>query len=91
MWWYVARGKPPPVNAADESRTLYRALRSVWVLSLPFVLYGTAFFLIGMAPFVSGYEGKKWIQNVAIACYATASSSGSLFFALNFGDQGGAP
>lgn len=44
-----------------------------------------------MAPLVDGVDGKKWIQNVAAGCYATASSSGALFFALNFGDQGGAP
>lgn len=66
-------------------------LKSIWVLSLPFAFFGLAFFMIGMAPLVSGLEGKKWIQGVAAGCYATASSSGSLFFALNFGDQGGAP
>ena len=44
-----------------------------------------------MAPLVSGDESRRWIQSVAAGCYATASSSGSLFFALNFGDQGAAP
>lgn len=29
-----------------------------------------------------------WMQNVATGLYAAASSSGSIFFALNFGDQG---
>ena len=66
-------------------------MKSIWVLSLPFVFYGSAFFLIGMSPLVSGSEDRKWLHNVAAASYATASSSGSLFFALNFGDQGGTP
>lgn len=32
-----------------------------------------------------------WVQNVATGFYAFASASGSIFFALNFGDDGGAP
>ncbi|KAK3698923.1 hypothetical protein LTR37_016710 [Vermiconidia calcicola] len=71
--------------------SLYRTQKSIWVLSLPFAFFGLAFFLIGMAPLVSGDESRRWIQSVAAGCYATASSSGSLFFALNFGDQGAAP
>lgn len=70
---------------------LYRTLKSFWVLSLPFFFYGLAFLLIGLAPLATEHDGTKWVQNVATACYAIASSSGSLFFALNFGDQGGAP
>lgn len=31
------------------------------------------------------------MQNVATGLYAFASSSGSIYFALNFGDEGGAP
>ena len=31
------------------------------------------------------------MQNLGTAMYAVASSSGSIFFALNFGDEGGAP
>ena len=49
------------------------------------------FFGLGMAHFASTPSGRGWIQNVATAMYATASSSGSLYFALNFGDEGGAP
>ena len=70
---------------------LYRTLKSVVVISAPFLFYGFAFVFIGIAPFVSSPGGKGWIQNVAAGCYAAASSSGSIFFALNFGDQGGAP
>ena len=67
---------------------LFRRLKSRWVLSLPFAFYGTAFFLIGMTPFVRDMQARGWVQNVATGFYALASSSGSLFFALNFGDEG---
>ena len=70
---------------------VYRSYKSFRVLSLPFLFYGSAFFLIGTAAITNSANGKMWVQNIATACYAIASSSGSLFFALNFGDQGGAP
>lgn len=66
---------------------VFRRLKSVYVLSLPFVFYGLAFFLIAFAPF-AGSVARGWVQNVATGSYAVASSSGSLFFALNFGDEG---
>ncbi len=72
-------------------RAVFRTFKSVYVLSIPFVFYGLAFFFVGLAPLVKGFSGRGWVQNVATGCYATASSSGSIFFALNFGDQGGAP
>ncbi|KAJ9640066.1 Cell wall alpha-1,3-glucan synthase ags1 [Coniosporium tulheliwenetii] len=70
---------------------VFQKFKSVYVLSLPFLFYGLAFFFIGMAPFASTVSGRGWVQNVATGLYATASSSGSIFFALNFGDEGGAP
>lgn len=72
-------------------RAVFRKFKSVYVLSVPFMFYGLAFFLVGLTPFVKGFSDRGWVQNVAIGCYATASSSGSIFFSLNFGDQGGAP
>lgn len=69
---------------------LFRRLKSRYVLSIPFAFYGLAFFLIGMGPFATG-NTRGWIQNVGTGLYSVASSSGSLFFALNFGDEGGAP
>ncbi|RDW75869.1 glycoside hydrolase family 13 protein [Coleophoma crateriformis] len=66
-------------------------LKSIYVLSCPFFFYGMAFFLLGMAPFVSGTNSRGWIQNVATGFYSVAASSGSIFFALNFGDEGGSP
>ena len=70
---------------------IFRKLPSLYVLSLPFLLYGLAFTLIGLTPFVHSLSGRGWVQNIATAMYATASSSGSIYFALNFGDEGGAP
>lgn len=70
---------------------LYRRIASVYVLSSPFAFYGLAFLLLGIAPFVQNGSTRFWIQNVATGLYATASSSGALFFSLNFGDEGGAP
>ncbi|KAF1984700.1 glycosyltransferase family 5 protein [Aulographum hederae CBS 113979] len=69
----------------------FRRLRSVYVLSTPFIFYGLAFLFIGVAPFVHSYDGRGTIQKVASGLYTVASSSGSIFFALNFGDEGGAP
>ncbi|TID22987.1 glycosyltransferase family 5 protein [Venturia nashicola] len=70
---------------------VFRTLKSMYVLSLPFVFYGLAFVFLGMAPFLSMGSGRDWMRNIATALYTTASSSGSLFFAMNFGDEGGSP
>jgi alpha-1,3-glucan synthase len=70
---------------------LFRRLKAVYVLSTPFVFYGLAFLMLGLAPLVHSTGGKGWMLNVASGMYATASSSGSLFFAMNFGDEGGSP
>lgn len=67
---------------------LYRRLQTVYVVSLPFCFYALAFFLIGMSPFGPGSSGKAWLQMVATGFYALASSSGALFFAVNFADEG---
>lgn len=67
---------------------LYRRLKTVHVLSSPFALYGIAFLLIGLAPLGKSVVGTGWIQNVATGFYALASSSGSIYFAVNFGDEG---
>ncbi|KAL4939530.1 hypothetical protein BDV06DRAFT_224955 [Aspergillus oleicola] len=70
---------------------LFRFCKSVVVLSLPWFFYGLSFVLIGVAHFESGGFSRVWIQNVGAGTYAAASASGSLFFALNFGDENGAP
>ncbi|KAK3376860.1 alpha-1,3-glucan synthase [Lasiosphaeria ovina] len=70
---------------------LSRTTRSIYSLSLPWIFYGAAFALIGAAPFFKNLNTRSWVQNVATGLYATGSSSGALFFAFNFGDEGGAP
>ena len=70
---------------------LYRRLQTVYVLSLPFLIYGLAFLFIGFAPLGPTISGRGWIQNAATGLYAAASASGSVYFAVNFGDEGGAP
>jgi alpha-1,3-glucan synthase len=67
---------------------LYRNVHSVWLLTAPFILYGLAFFIIGMAPYAYPGGGRSWIYNTATGIYALASSSGSFYFALNFGTEG---
>lgn len=67
---------------------MFRTLKSMYVLSLPFAFYGLAFVFLGMAPLLSMGSGRDWMRNIATALYTTASSSGSLFFAMNFGDEG---
>ncbi|KAJ5363053.1 3-isopropylmalate dehydratase [Penicillium brevicompactum] len=69
----------------------FRYCKSVLVLSVPWFLYGTAFLVIGVAHFESNSYNRGWIQNIGSGLYAAASSSGSIFFALNFGDESGAP
>ena len=67
---------------------VYRKFKSLYVLSVPFAIYGLAFVLVGMAPFLSPGSGRDTMRNVATGLYAAASASGSIFFALNFGDDG---
>jgi alpha-1,3-glucan synthase len=67
---------------------LFRTMKARFVLSVPFVMYGIAFLFIGMAPFLPKGAGRNWMRNVADGVYAAASASGSLYFALNFGDEG---
>ncbi|KAL4758187.1 alpha-1,3-glucan synthase Ags1 [Aspergillus foveolatus] len=70
---------------------VFRYFKSIVCLSTPWFLYGIAFLFIGSAHFESDSFTRGWIQNVGSGFYAAASSSGSIFFALNFGDEGGAP
>ncbi|KAJ5569634.1 uncharacterized protein N7459_009064 [Penicillium hispanicum] len=69
----------------------FRFCKSVLVLTVPWFLYGLAFLIIGVAHFEPDSFARGWIQNVGSGIYAAASSSGSIFFALNFGDESGAP
>jgi alpha-1,3-glucan synthase len=66
---------------------LFRRFQSLYSLSLPWFFYGLAFLLLGVSPFIP-FTARGAVQDVATAMYATGASSGSLFFALNFGDEG---
>jgi alpha-1,3-glucan synthase len=68
---------------------MYRTMSPRFVTSVPFAFYGLGFVLVGLAPFITNTGGRQWARNIATGMYATASASGSLFFALNFGDEGG--
>ncbi|KAK0633963.1 hypothetical protein B0T14DRAFT_561497 [Immersiella caudata] len=69
---------------------MFRRFSALYSLSLPWLFYGLAFLLLGVTPFLP--EGSRAaMQNTATALYATGASSGALFFAMNFGDEGGAP
>ena len=67
---------------------LFRLKPSVYVLSLPWVFYGLAFFMIGI-PSVSTalHPAHTALANAATWCYAIASAAGFLFFGLNFGEE----
>ena len=67
---------------------LFRKVKLIYVLAIPFAFYGLAFFFLGLAPYASTIVGRGWVQNVATAFYAIASSSGAFFFAMNFGSEG---
>ena len=70
----------------------YRTVKSVHLLSAPFLLYGVSLLLLGTSPFLpaAGLALPR-LQDAATALYTIASASGSLYFALNFGDEGGSP
>jgi alpha-1,3-glucan synthase len=70
---------------------MVRKLASRFALSLPFLFYGLAFFLVGVAPFGASPNSRGWIQDVSSGFYSFASASGSLYFALNFASEGGVP
>jgi alpha-1,3-glucan synthase len=67
---------------------LTRYVKLLYLLTVPFLLYGLAFLLIGTSPFVHDLNRRFWTQSIATGLYAAASASGSLFFAFNFGDEG---
>lgn len=69
----------------------FRLLKSVHLLSLPFTLYALSLLLLGLSVVLPTTSAIAGIQNTATGLYTIASASGSLYFALNFGDEGGSP
>ena len=66
---------------------LFRKFKSVYTLAAPFLFYGLAFFFLALAPCVESARNARWLQNIATAHYAAASSSGGFYFALNFANE----
>ncbi|KAK0612409.1 putative cell wall alpha-1, 3-glucan synthase [Bombardia bombarda] len=69
---------------------MFRRLQALYTLSLPWFFYGLAFMLLGVTPFLPE-SIRPSVQNTASALYASGASSGAIFFAMNFGDEGGVP
>jgi alpha-1,3-glucan synthase len=70
---------------------VFRRFQAIYCLSIPFYFYALAFFLIGLPSFPHFSHAREWINNAGTAFYAVASASGSLFFSLNFADEGPLP
>lgn len=55
---------------------LFRMFKSAYVLSFPFLFYGLAFFVLGLANNAAKVVNMwDWAENIATAFYSTASSS----------------
>ena len=67
---------------------MFRSLKSAYVLSVPYFFYGLAFLFVGIAASLKSSADRDWMMKIALGMYVSASSSGSLFTALNFGDEG---
>ena len=65
-----------------------RNFKSVYALSIPWAFFGLAFLMLGVAPFIGDWRVAEAVTNTATCMYAAGASSGSLAFALNFGDEG---
>jgi alpha-1,3-glucan synthase len=67
---------------------MFRLKPYVWVLSLPWVFFGLAFFLIGLPSINSSVApAHRALSNAATCFYAIGSAAGFLFFGLNFGEE----
>lgn len=70
---------------------LFRIFKSVYVLSFPFLFYGLAFFVLGLANNAKTVSVRDWVENIATAFYSTASSSYWVYFSLNFANERWSP
>ncbi|KAJ7219301.1 modular protein with glycoside hydrolase family 13 and glycosyltransferase family 5 domains, partial [Mycena pura] len=70
---------------------LFRLKPSVYILSIPWIFFGLAFFLIGLPSIATAiFPAHRALANVATWCYAVASAAAFAFFGLNFGEEAGA-
>lgn len=66
---------------------LIRNFKAIWSISIPWLFWGLAFFILGVTGFLP--DGvQETTQLIATVMYAAAASSGAVMFALNFGDEG---
>lgn len=68
--------------------TMLRNMSPRYVTLVASALYKLGFIIVGLTPLIGNIVGRQWARNIAAGIYPTASASGSLFFALNFGDEG---
>jgi len=70
---------------------LFRLKPSVYVLSMPWIFFGIAFFLVGLPSVASPLHWLHYdLASAATWAYAVASAAGFLYFGLNFGEEAGA-
>lgn len=67
---------------------MIRNFKSLYAISLPWLFFGLAFMLLGIAPFLGDGTVQGVVRTTATAFYAAGASSGAVMFALNFGDEG---
>lgn len=67
---------------------MIRHLKSLYAITLPWLFFGLAFMLLGVAPFLGDGAVQEAVRTTATALYAAGASSGAVMFALNFGDEG---
>lgn len=67
---------------------MIRNLKSLYAITLPWLFFGLAFMLLGIAPFLGDGSVQAVVRTTATAMYAAGASSGAVMFALNFGDEG---
>jgi alpha-1,3-glucan synthase len=68
--------------------TMFRLKPSVYVLSLPWIFFGVAFFMIGLPSVVpSMIHAHNALASASTWSYAVGSAAAFLFFGLNFGEE----
>jgi len=67
---------------------LFRMKPSIHVLSLPWMFFGLAFFLVGLPSVANPLHSSRTILfSAASYCYGIASAASFAFFGLNFGEE----
>ncbi|KAF7338273.1 Modular protein with glycoside hydrolase family 13 and glycosyltransferase family 5 domains [Mycena venus] len=70
---------------------LFRMMPSVYILSIPWIFFGLAFFMIGLPSIATAIlPAHRALANAATWSYAIASAASFAFFGLNFGEEAGA-